>query len=70
MKDACFGLPSVRIGKFPDVKVIQGGDLIEAISDSYDKVGMDETIIICRSNKRANLYNRGIAIRYYTVKMS
>ena len=60
MKDACFGLPSVRIGKFPDVKVIQGGDLIEAISDSYDKVGMDETIIICRSNKRANLYNRGI----------
>lgn len=60
MKDACFGLPSVKIGKFPDVKVIQGGDLIEAISDSYDKVGMDETIIICRSNKRANLYNRGI----------
>lgn len=60
MKDACFGLPSVRIGKFPDVKVIQGGDLIEAISDSYDKVGMDETIIVCRSNKRANLYNRGI----------
>lgn len=60
MKDACFGLPFVRIGKFPDVKVIQGGDLIEAISDSYDKVGMDETIIICRSNKRANLYNRGI----------
>lgn len=60
MKDACFGLPSVRIGKFSDVKVIQGGDLIEAISDSYDKVGMDETIIICRSNKRANLYNRGI----------
>lgn len=60
MKDACFGLPSVRIGKFPDVKVIPGGDLIEAISDSYDKVGMDETIIICRSNKRANLYNRGI----------
>lgn len=60
MKDACFGLPSVRIGKFPDVKVIQGGDLIEAISDSYDKVGMDETIIICRSNKRANLYNKGI----------
>jgi exodeoxyribonuclease V len=34
--------------------------LIEAISDSYDHAGMDETMIICRSNKRANLYNRGI----------
>lgn len=34
--------------------------MIEAISDSYDHAGMDETMIICRSNKRANLYNRGI----------
>ncbi|MEA3444549.1 MAG: ATP-binding domain-containing protein, partial [Bacteroidota bacterium] len=30
------------------------------ITDSYDNVGMDETIIVCRSNKRANNYNQGI----------
>lgn len=34
--------------------------MIEAINECYDKVGMDETMIICRSNKRANLYNNGI----------
>ena len=45
---------------FPDIRVVPGNELIEAISTSYDKVGMDETMIICRSNKRANLYNKGI----------
>lgn len=60
MNEECFMLPSVKIGSCPDVKVIQGGDLIETISESYDKAGMDETIVICRSNKRANLYNKGI----------
>lgn len=58
--EECFSLPKVRTGGFPDVETVQGGDLIEAIGGSYDRAGMDETIIICRSNKRANLYNRGI----------
>ena len=34
--------------------------MIDAINECYDKVGMDETMIICRSNKRAYLYNKGI----------
>lgn len=37
-----------------------GNELIEALSTSYSHVGMDETMVICRSNKRANLYNKGI----------
>lgn len=37
-----------------------GNELIEAINDCYDHVGLDETIVICRSNKRASLYNKGI----------
>lgn len=55
-----FSLPSVRVEGFPDVKLLPGGELIEAISECYDHAGMDETIVICRSNKRANLYNKGI----------
>lgn len=53
-------LPKIRTLGFPDVKVVPGSELIETINECYDKVGMDETMIICRSNKRANLYNRGI----------
>ena len=53
-------LPKLKIDFFPDIKSINGGDLIETISQSYSHSGVDETIIICRSNKRANIYNRGI----------
>ena len=55
-----FTLPPIRVEDFPDIKVIPGNELIEAITDSYDHVGMDEAIVVCRSNKRANIYNKGI----------
>ena len=55
-----FTLPAIKVEGFPDIKVIPGNELIEAITDSYDHVGMDETIVVCRSNKRANIYNKGI----------
>lgn len=43
-----------------DVTRIGGGDLIETITDAYDRYGEDEVIILCRSNKRAIRYNLGI----------
>ena len=55
-----FTLPPIRVEDFPDIKVIPGNELIEAITDSYGHVGLDETIVVCRSNKRANIYNKGI----------
>jgi len=55
-----FTLPPIRVEDFPDIKVIPGNELIEAIGECYDRAGMDETIVVCRSNKRANIYNKGI----------
>jgi len=55
-----FTLPLIRVEDFPDIKVIPGNELIEAIGECYDRAGMDETIVVCRSNKRANIYNKGI----------
>ncbi len=57
------GYPSLDAGTFPDVEKISGEDLIETIADAYDKYGIDETAIICRSNKQANRYNQGIRNR-------
>ena len=54
-----FTLPLIRVEDFPDIKVIPGNELIEAIGECYDRAGMDETIVVCRSNKRANIYNKG-----------
>ena len=45
---------------FDDVERIGGDDLIEKIGDAYASYGEDETIILCRSNKRAIKYNLGV----------
>lgn len=55
-----FSLSRIKADGFPDIRIISGGELIDTINECYDKAGMDETMIICRSNKRANLYNKGI----------
>ena len=56
-------VPKVRLNGFKDVSVVSGDGLIEAIEGCYDEAGFDETIILCRSNKRANVYNEGIRRR-------
>lgn len=53
-------LPMLREGDTDDFVRVSGADLIETLSDSYDKTGMEETIVISRSNKRANKFNEGI----------
>lgn len=53
-------LPKFSLKGFADIRVIPGDELIETISDCYDHDGIEETIVICRSNKRANIYNNGI----------
>ena len=50
----------LEVEPFDDVERISGGDLIEKISDAYARYGEDETVILCRSNKRAIKYNLGI----------
>ena len=45
---------------FPDVAVVPGDELIEQLGSSYGTAGLDDTIVITRSNKRANIYNQGI----------
>ena len=47
----------------PDVMIVRGDELIETIENSYSKAGVEESIIITRSNKRANVFNNGIRNR-------
>lgn len=51
---------SLKVNGFPDVFRIGGGELLEEIDSCYGKYGEEETIVICRSNKRANRFNEGI----------
>ena len=53
-------LPKIRFAGFHDIKVVPGDELIETLASSYSHVGNDETLVVTRSNKRANIYNQGI----------
>ena len=50
----------LEVDGFDDVQRISGGDLIETVSDAYSRYGEDETVILCRSNRRAIKYNLGV----------
>ena len=54
------GLPRIRFKGFADIVMVPGDELVERISSSYADVGMDETMVVTRSNKLANVYNQGI----------
>ena len=60
MAEGQWGLPKIRIEGFDDIQVMLGNELIEALATSYSRVGLDETMVVTRSNKRANIYNQGI----------
>ncbi len=45
------------------VRLVDGYEIMEAINEAYDIEGHEETAIIVRSNKRANLYNKQIRER-------
>lgn len=52
--------PKFELEGYDDIFRIGGGELLEELGNSFDKIGMDETLVLCRSNKRANRYNQGI----------
>ncbi|WP_321290129.1 AAA family ATPase [uncultured Sunxiuqinia sp.] len=54
------GYFSIETANFTDIKRIGGGELIDKITECYDKFGEQQTMVITRSNKRANKFNEGI----------
>ena len=55
--------PKLKLDGFEDIRKVSGEDLIDEISAAYDRDGIEETMIISRSNKRANIYNEGVRNR-------
>lgn len=46
-----------------DFQSFNGSDFIELLEQSYREVGIEETIVLTRTNKRTNIYNEGIRAR-------
>lgn len=55
--------PKLHLSSFSDLRKVNGEDLIDEISSAYNRDGIEETMIITRSNKRAVIFNNGIRSR-------
>ncbi len=62
LEDNCNKLPELDL-EFKDIRKITGAELIDEIYKAYDEVGVEETMVVTRSNYMANRYNQGIRNR-------
>ncbi|MCR5454995.1 MAG: AAA family ATPase [Bacteroidales bacterium] len=58
-------VPQLVANGFADIERISGATLLEALENSYDTVGLTDTLVVTRSNKYANVYNNGIRSRIF-----
>lgn len=59
LENGIYAVPHFEMN-YPDIEAVDGGEFLEKLQDSYGRYGREETIVITRSNKRANRYNEGI----------
>ena len=59
IENELYEVPRFRLD-FPDIEAIDGSELMDKLQDAYDGGDREDTIVITRSNKRANRYNEGI----------
>lgn len=57
------GFPTFKLNAFADIVRVQGQEAAEQVEDAYVSSGREEALMICRSNKRANMYNTHIRQR-------
>ena len=55
--------PNFVLNNFKDVVRLGGDELEDALNSAYNKYGAEDTMVICRSNKRANIFNQQIRTR-------
>ena len=53
-------VPQLTLSPFEDVEAVDGSDLPDEIADAYARYGVEETIVVTRSNRAATQYNLAI----------
>ena len=55
--------PLFKTENFSDIIRLQGADLEDTLNREYSDGGLENAVFVCRSNKRANLYNQAVRSR-------
>lgn len=65
ISDGDLSIPSIDLKGYNDLERLSGNDLIERLTEAYDKCGTDGAIVVVNSNSLANRYNQGIRNRIF-----
>ena len=65
VNDGDLSVPQLALEAYDDIERLGGTDLIERLSESYDRCGTDGAIVVVNSNNLANRYNQGIRNRIF-----
>jgi ATP-dependent exoDNAse (exonuclease V) alpha subunit len=57
------GLPKFMTKNYKDIFRMNGVKLVEGLEYAYNKFGIENSLVVCRSNKSANVYNQQIRSR-------
>jgi exodeoxyribonuclease-5 len=60
LQEKAFQFPVFSVAGFRDIIRLSGQDLEEALNNAYSGASRENNVVICRSNKRANIFNREI----------
>jgi exodeoxyribonuclease-5 len=55
--------PMFKLDAFKDIQRLTGADLEDALNTAFSSSGRDDNVVVCRSNKRANIFNQEIRRR-------
>ena len=58
-------LPRIETSESGEVRLVNGADIVDELSEAYSDCGIHDTIVVTRSNKQANIYNKGIRSRIF-----
>jgi exodeoxyribonuclease-5 len=64
--------PLFDLRNYRDIRMLHGHDLEEALNHAFSSSPRENHVVVCRSNRRANLYNREIRRRilYYEEELA
>ncbi len=65
MQEEPVPFPQFRTAPYSDVVRLPGSEFVECLTDAYSRYGKEEVMVVCRTNKRANLFNEGIRGRIF-----
>ncbi len=65
VNDGDLSIPEMVLDGYSDIERLSGNDLIDCLSQAYDRCGTDGAIVVVNSNNLANRYNQGIRSRVF-----